>query len=210
MTRSHGKTSVARPSRLLVAVVLVAALLVPPGGRLGADKAEEPLARYEKPVDEAIDNALAYLAGAQRKNGLFPGARSPIAITGLSVMAFLAKGHTPGTGPYGEVINKGIDFVLSRQSAQGVFPREMYTHSIATLLLSEVSGMVDSKRQKRVDKALAKALKVIIAAQKAEGHYRRTEGQQIPAPSGRMAIPADQSRQRHVLHQLGADGLAFG
>ena len=166
MTRSHGPPSVARPSRLLVAVALVAALLVPPGGRLGADKAEEPLARYEKPVDEAIDNALAYLAGAQRKNGVFPGARSPIAITSLSVMAFLAKGHTPGTGPYGEVINKGIDFVLSQQNARGVFPKEMYTHSIATLLLSEVSGMVDPKRQKKIDKALSKALKVIIAAQK--------------------------------------------
>ena len=167
MTRSHVSPTTARASwRLLMAAAFAAALLMPPGGRLGADKAEEPLARYEKPVDKAIDNALAYLAKAQRKNGVFPGGRSPIAITGLSVMAFLAKGHTPGTGPYGQVVNKGIDFVLARQNKQGVFPNEMYTHSIATLMLSEVSGMVDAKRQKKIDKALGKALKVIIAAQK--------------------------------------------
>ena len=41
----------------------------------------------------------------------------------------------------------------------------MYGHCIATLLLSEVSGMVTPPRQKRIDAALPKALKVILAAQ---------------------------------------------
>ena len=41
----------------------------------------------------------------------------------------------------------------------------MYSHNISTLLLSEVSGMVDPERQKKIDTVLPKALKVILAAQ---------------------------------------------
>jgi hypothetical protein len=80
-------------------------------------------------------------------------------------MAFLAKGHTPGNGPYGENINRGIDHVLSIQN-KGFFPVNMYGHGISTLMLSEVSGMVDANRQERIDKALGEALKVILTAQK--------------------------------------------
>ncbi len=42
----------------------------------------------------------------------------------------------------------------------------MYGHGIATLFLSEVSGMVGPERQKKIDQALPKALRVILAAQK--------------------------------------------
>ena len=159
---------IARAHKPTAAVLAVAVLgLLLSSEPLPADKAEAPLAKYEKPVDTAIDKALKYLADRQHKKlGYFAASRSPVAVTSLSVMAFLAKGHTPGRGPYGEVINKGIDYVLSRQSAGGVFPPEMYTHSITTLMLSEVSGMVNRPRQKKIDIALAKALKVILAAQK--------------------------------------------
>ena len=85
-------------------------------------------------------------------------------------MAFLAKGHTPGAGPYGKVINQGIDFVLaSRQRNDLLGPPSgsgaMYNHCISTLMLSEVSGMVDEGRQKKVDRVLPGAMKLILAAQ---------------------------------------------
>ena len=41
----------------------------------------------------------------------------------------------------------------------------MYSHAIATLFLTEVSGMVDPERQKKVDAVLPKALKIILTAQ---------------------------------------------
>jgi hypothetical protein len=41
----------------------------------------------------------------------------------------------------------------------------MYAHNISTLMLSEVSGMVDPERQRRIDEVLPKALWVILAAQ---------------------------------------------
>jgi len=166
---THPPTATGRPGRIPVGLVLLAAAaaaLLLPGEPVSADKAEDALAKYDKPVDQAIDRALVFLAKQQLKTGAFRCGRSPVAVTGLSVMAFLAKGHTPGVGPYGEVINKGIDFLLTQQRKNGVFPPQMYSHAIATLTLSEVSGMVDEQRQEKIDPALGKALKVIVAAQK--------------------------------------------
>jgi hypothetical protein len=140
-----------------------------------ADSASTALAKYQKDIDNAIDRALAFLARQQAKNGAW--ARDPLnapnlsGITSLCVMAFLAKGHTPGNGPYGEVINKGIDYVLGTQQDNGLLVMgphgngPMYSHCISSLMLSEVSGMVEPARQKRIDEVLSKAMKLVLAAQ---------------------------------------------
>ena len=91
-------------------------------------------------------------------------------LTSLAVMAFLAKGYTPGTGPYGQHINRGIDFVLRCQRPNGLIVGSrshgpMYSHGISTLMLCQVSGMVDPARQEKIDKSLPAALKVILSAQ---------------------------------------------
>jgi prenyltransferase beta subunit len=138
-----------------------------------ADTAESSLAKYDKPVDEAIDRALAYLAKSQAPEGYFAGPHGKsTAIASLCVMAFLTKGYTPVGGPYADVINKGIDFVLSCQQKTGlvVGPGQSqgpfgYDHCTSTLMLSEVSGMVDPARQEKIDKVLPRALKLILAAQ---------------------------------------------
>ena len=156
---------------LSVASVVAWGLLVPAAQARG-DEAVAALAKYRKPVDQALDRALAYLAKMQHKEGYWP---SPMgkstAVTSLSVMAFLSKGYTPGTGPYGEVINRGIDFVLRSQKPNGLLARSVshgafgYSHCISTLMLSEVSGMVDPARQKLLDKALPAAVRLILTAQ---------------------------------------------
>ena len=121
----------------------------------------------------AANDAPAAAATKSRTRGGFKGAKGGNSgITSLAVMAFLAKGHTPGNGPYGEIINRGIDFVVNNQRANGLLVGDqkargpMYSHGISTLMLSEISGMVTPERQKKVDVALAKALKLILAAQK--------------------------------------------
>jgi len=97
--------------------------------------------------------------------------RHNTAVTSLCVMAFLAKGYTPGHAPYGDVINRGIDFVLNSSQWNGMLVGDtrshgpMYSHTISTLMLSEVSGMVDPERQRKIDVALGKALRLILAAQ---------------------------------------------
>ena len=155
-----------------VAAALLALLAVGPPAR--ADEESPALAKYHKPVDEAIDRALAYLAKHQDRDGSYysPSMRRSTAITSLALMAFLAKGHTPGNAPYGDVLDRGIDFVVNAQQWNGMLVGEtrshgpMYSHCISTLMLCEISGMVDPDRQRKVDVALGKALRLILAAQK--------------------------------------------
>jgi prenyltransferase beta subunit len=162
-----------RAGRLLSALLAVG-ILVTGATRAPADEASPALAKYQERIDESITRALAWLAEGQSEDGSWTKnerTRNATGITGLCLMAFLAKGHTPGVGPYGEVINKGVDFLLQHQKPNGMLIRgseghgPMYSHCIAALALSEVSGMVDIERQKKIDRVLAKAMKLILAAQ---------------------------------------------
>ena len=151
------------------AAALLAACAAPAAG----DEASPGLVKYKGQRDQSLNRALAYLAKHQSPDGSFEsGMRQNTAVTSLCVMAFLAKGHTPGTGPYGAVINRGIDFVLACQKSNGLLVGHsashgpMYSHTISTLMISEVSGMVDPIRQKKLDKALGDALRLTLAAQK--------------------------------------------
>ena len=127
-------------------------------------------------VERAIGNGLEYLARQQRENGSYPGnCGDSAAIPALAGMAFLAKGHLPGVEPYGEKIERAIDYVISCADMRDNAPfrgymgdrgnGRMYAHSIATLFLSEASGMVDEKRQEKIDRLLPLAVKVILDAQ---------------------------------------------
>ena len=127
-------------------------------------------------TERAIANGLEYLARTQRENGSYPGAYGEsAAVPALAGMAFLAKGHLPGSEPYGEKIDRAIDWVISCADLRdkAAFPGymgekgngRMYAHSIATLFLAEASGMVDEKRQEKIDKLLPLAAKVILDAQ---------------------------------------------
>lgn len=123
-------------------------------------------------VQDGVDRALAYLARIQQPDGTWPqGGSSKTAVPSLTIMAFLARGHVPGQGPYGELLNKSIDFVLAQQQENGVIAgtaggQNMYEHGISTVMLSEVYGMVDDARRQRIGRALGKSVKLILDAQR--------------------------------------------
>ena len=121
-------------------------------------------------VDVAIEHGLEYLLAVQKESGAYPGQYGDtVAIPALAAMACLATGHVPGDAKYGKLIERSLDYVLANHDETGYFGAvgsgKMYAHSIATLLLTEVSGMVSKERQAQIDAILPKAIKVILDAQ---------------------------------------------
>ena len=137
------------------------------------------LAAEKTEVDGAIERGLAYLQRSQNADGSWrggPGTPKNVAVTALSVMAFLSAGHVPGEGRYGITVDKGIDWVLGQQQRNGLIAsdggHEMYHHGISTLMLAEVAGMTGGNLAGEVRRELVKAVEVILQAQ------RLTPGQQ--------------------------------
>ena len=145
-----------------------------------ADVQDEPV---PPKVRDAVDKALLWLSQNQQPDGTWAhgGSAGTTAVPSLATLALLARGHVPGQGPYGEVLNKAIDFVLDSQQTdgpkKGLLAREegnsvMYEHGISTVMLSEVYGMVDDARRARIDRALAMAVQVILDAQHPDGNKK--------------------------------------
>ncbi|MFN7877151.1 MAG: prenyltransferase/squalene oxidase repeat-containing protein [Pirellula sp.] len=175
---------------MLTGAVLVSCLL--PVRSVGADPIDKPQRvreLYQSRTEKAVERGLRWLqsrqisqsdADAINKPSLKGSFRDEFAmgntgVTALSVMAFLAQGHVPGQGPYGKTMNLGIDYLLSQQLENGLIVSHdpigrrselMYSHSIATLLLAEVSGTIDAERQRTLDRVLPRALLVLLQSQK--------------------------------------------
>ncbi len=136
---------------------------------------ESPPEQIPQQVQSSVDRGLQWLAAHQDPaTGAWPtnagGRGAEAAITSLSAMAFMARGHVPGQGIYGENLNHAVDFVLSVQRPDGVLTatnigETMYDHGIATVMLCEAYGMLDDRRQELAGKAIAKAVRVILLAQ---------------------------------------------
>jgi hypothetical protein len=87
-------------------------------------------------------------------------------------MAFLAGGHLPGRGRYGDVLAKATDFVLASVDDHGFISRDgtrMYSHAFATLYLAEVFGMT---RRADLREKLQRAVDLIVQSQNEYGSWR--------------------------------------
>jgi len=134
-------------------------------------------------LDRSVDRGLRFLSSQQQSDGSFPTEISAQpGVTSLCVMAFLARGHQPGKGPYGSQIERAIDYVLDIQEPhngammadqwfgpnfdrvrrisdgkQGSFAGN-YNHGIAGVMLGEVYGITNAKRHERIRQTILKAL----------------------------------------------------
>jgi hypothetical protein len=147
---------------------------------------------------QAVDRGLAWLASQQNPDGSwsakigyklnndyrYTGEGPHVGVTSLACMAFLAGGHLPGRGEYGEIVDRGLAYVLTCVDDDGFISRSdtrMYSHAFATLFLAEVYGMTHSQD---VRKNLQKAVDFIVSTQNEEGGWRY-----VPfAPESDMSI----------------------
>lgn len=95
-----------------------------------------------------------------------------VGVTSLAALAFLAGGHLPHRGKHGEVVQKALDYVLSRIDDNGYITdsgTRMYSHAFATLFLAEIHGMGGDDRVKN---ALERAVHWIVDNQNQYGGWR--------------------------------------
>jgi hypothetical protein len=126
---------------------------------------------------EAVGRGLKWLAAQQQDDGAFAGThwRKHVGITALACLAFMCDGSMPGRGPYGDVVEEGLSFVLSASDpASGFISADpshgpMYGHGFATLFLAEAYGMTESPR---IEETLRKAVRLIVNSQNKEGGWR--------------------------------------
>lgn len=126
----------------------------------------------------AIERGLAFLAQRQNEDGSFGSGstRNNQGINALAGLAFLSAGNTPGRGPHGDRVNRCLEYLLKNVQESGyIFHPEqgthgpMYGHGFATMFLAEAYGMLP--RTDLRDR-LAKAVRLIVNSQNAEGGWR--------------------------------------
>ncbi len=174
---------------------LLAALLV--AASTGAARAAAPSGdvlspERRKQVDDAIDRALVMIARTQQRDGSFPTDRTgQPGVTSLCVLAFLARGHLPGAGPYGRQIDAALDYIVTCQARDGLLSARharsgyadrqaslaaIYNHTIACLTLSEVYGMTGPERSRDIRPVIERALRYTCEQQKSRKRRRVDEG----------------------------------
>jgi hypothetical protein len=139
-------------------------------------------------VRAAVDRGLAYLASTQDKQGHWAqlvgyklnsdyettedNPLPHVGVTALALISFLAGGHLPDRGKYGEVIARGLQYVMSCSQDDGQITQHgtrMYSHAFATLLLAEIYGMANRPDVRDV---LQRSVNLIVDSQNAEGGWR--------------------------------------
>ena len=163
----------------LLAALAVTAVAPRPGRAVAQPPAAE---EWEiTPAGEAaIEKGLAFLAKKQGAAGNW--GCNDLGIVATGALAFMAAGHTPGDGEYGQTVSRALDYVIANAKPTGLLNmsdphRDMYNHGLATFVLGQAYGMTNDRK---VGAALDKALRVIVQTQGPAGSWayeaRRADG----------------------------------
>jgi hypothetical protein len=147
--------------RNIASIALIIALLTS-----GAAAATAP------EVDASVERGLDFLAKLQRPDGAISDGPNPVAMTGLSLLAYLSAGHTPDAGRHGIVVRSAIECLLKSVPDDGyvgsVDGSRMYGQGIVALALAEAYGVEnDAQRRKKIRLTLTRMIGVILKAQQA-------------------------------------------
>jgi hypothetical protein len=120
-------------------------------------------------ADTAVDLALLHLERRQHAEGHFQS-EPKLALTGLALTAYLARGNAPDFGRHGATVRRATDFLLRSAPEDGYFGKadgsRMYGQAIVTIALTQAYGLEqDASRRVAMRAVLVKAAKVILDAQ---------------------------------------------
>jgi hypothetical protein len=146
--------------------------------KIGEDKFVE----ITKELTKSVEMALEWLSGHQNSDGSW-GHNVKIATTSLACLAFMAGGHFPGRGKYGEHVKQGLAYILKHCSKSGYIyapgdRSRMHGHGYALLFLSEIYGtcMKDVSDIVEPEELKQKIQQAIRLSEKAQSHVRLSGG----------------------------------
>ncbi|HEY7310095.1 MAG TPA: hypothetical protein VH643_12105 [Gemmataceae bacterium] len=132
-------------------------------------------------VTTSTDRALDYFEQKQIKDGPEAGSwHTNQAFNALAMLAFMSKGHAPGRGKYGDVVEGGAvkpgvltrakKYMLAKTQMTGfISSSSMYEHGLATLALAEMYGMDPDPE---LETKLRNAVDLIVRTQSPAGGWR--------------------------------------
>ena len=151
-----------------LAAIIIGPISLPAQALRSAPKPDDSLPAT---LDSSIARGVAFLSKQQNPDGSFDSGGPKIAMTSLTLLAFLSSGQTQDVGKYGLAVRDSLEFLLAHQAADGYFgagERGMYAHAIATLALAEAYGVEPTaERRNRIHAALQKATAIILDSQNA-------------------------------------------
>lgn len=119
----------------------------------------------------ALKRGLEWLHRNQGPQGNWES--NDLGLVSLGALAFLADGHLPGRGKYGDTVQRALDYVMKNAKPSGLLniadpQRDMYNHGLATFVLGQAHGMTHDQR---ISKVLEQALRLIANTQAKDGGW---------------------------------------
>ncbi len=160
------------PARWLLLLSLPVLAVLPVNGatpgQAGDNKTFSRLTRTDDTIPPQVEymyvRALDYLKRTQKENGTFDGTYGDDpAAASFCLMAVLAHGEDPVSGPYADLAKRALEYILASQSGgNGMIGSTMYSHGFSTLALAEAYGIIPDDR---LGPALQRAVDLTLKAQ---------------------------------------------
>lgn len=155
----------ARCSRWWLVLSLACTLVAPRAARAEGEWEVTPAS------EAALQKGLAWLARNQGPQGNWES--NDLGLVGLGSLAFLAAGHMPKHGRYGEPADRSLQYILRNAKPSGLLniadaQRDMYNHGLTAFVLGQAYGMTSDQQ---IGRTLDKALKLIANTQCEDGGW---------------------------------------